>query len=104
MNAATEEREFRLSLTIQDDPAFDGLHVAIALASEEGKDTPLLAVIAGGVPASQEGAGLIADMLRDAADAIDDHLGKERPHTHTDSMPVIKRPTFNPQPRGPRRG
>lgn len=98
-----KERAFRLNLTIQDKSEFEGLHVAIALADEEGKSTPVLAVIAGGVPASDEGAGLVADMLRDAADAIDEHLGKERPHTDTAAMPVVKRPRFNPRPMGAQR-
>jgi hypothetical protein len=106
------ERRFRLGLTIQDNPEFDGLHAAIALVHEEGKDTPLLNIMAGGVPANNEGAGMLADALRDAAEAIDEYLGREREHTMTDTLPTIKvptsdepepkpRPRFNPRPAGP---
>lgn len=102
MNAHAEDREFRLALSIQDDQDIPGLHALLVLMAEEGKDTPVLVVQAGGVDASAQGAGMLADMLRDAADAIDDHLGKERPHTDTAAMPVVTRPKFNPRPAGTR--
>lgn len=100
----SNEREFRLSLTIQEDAAFTGAHATLALmstAEEDGQDTPMLAIMAGGFSKDAEGAGELADMLRDAADAIDDHLGRPRPHHDTATLPVLQtRPRFNPRPRG----
>lgn len=109
MNAPTEDgqRGFRLQFTILDEheQIADGLHAAIALVADSEHDTPALMIQAGGVPASEEGAGIIADMLRDAADAIDEHLGRERKHVDTASMPTLKpkRRPFNPQPAGGKR-
>jgi hypothetical protein len=105
---APQDRRFRLGLTIQDNPEFEGLHAAIALVTESTHDTPLLNIMAGGVPPDNEGAAMLADALRDAADAIDEYLGRERVHTATDTMPAIKvpeppkRPMFNPRKAGPR--
>lgn len=100
------ERRFRLGLTIQDNPEFDGLHAAIALVHEDSRDTPLLNIMAGGVPPTNEGAAMLADALRDAADAIDEYLGGDRAHTDTATMPTVqpKRPRFNPRPAGPQGG
>src|SRR5690349_6515119 len=97
------ERRFRLGLTIQDNPEFDGLHAAIALVHEPDKDTPLLNIMAGGVPATDEGAAQLADALRDAAEAIDEYLQRPREHTDTATLPTVKpRPRFNPRAAGPR--
>ena len=103
-----EERRFRLALAIEPYKPGVGAHAQLVLVDEDEHDSPLLAIQAGGVPESDEGAGIIADMLRDAADAIDEYLGKERPHTDTSALPTVhmntptppKRPRFNPQPRG----
>jgi len=84
------DRQFRLSLTIAEDDGFEGTHAVIALvADEKTPGIPVLRIQAGGVPRSDEGAGELADMLRDAADAIDDHLSKTREHTRTDTLPIL---------------
>lgn len=99
-------RLFRLSLTIKDDEEFKGAHAVLALVHEEGNPVPMLAVQAGGFPADNEGAGELADMLRDAASAIDEHLNRPRERTDTASLPTTavppqpRRPRFNPKPRG----
>lgn len=100
-----EDRRFKLALTIKDPEHVDmpGAHAVIALLDDDG--VPTLVVEAGGFPANVAGAGELSDMLRDAADAIDDHLGRPRVHTDTANLPSIhpeepKRPRFNPQPRG----
>lgn len=107
------ERAFRLGLTIQDDADIDGAHAAIALAAEEGKDTPILYIQAGGFPATDAGARMLAGMLEDAAEAIYEKVGRPEVHTdtaalhaihvHTGPVPTVERkrtPRFNPQPRG----
>ena len=84
------DRQFRLSLTIAEDDGFEGTHAVIALvADEKTPGVPVLRIQAGGVPRRDEGAGELADMLRDAADAIDDHLSKTRGHTRTDTLPIL---------------
>lgn len=97
-------RRFRLALTIQDNPEVEGAHALLALAEEPGKDTPVLAIQAGGFTADAEGAALLANMLRDAAEAIDSHLSEGEIHhaeqTPTSALPVVKRPRFNPRPMG----
>ena len=95
------ERRFRIALTIKDNPTFSGAHAVLALGEEDDKDTPVLVIEAGGFVPDATGAAMLADMLRDAADAIDDHVGKEREHVDTASLPV-HRPKFNPKPTGPR--
>ena len=99
-----ERRQFKLSLTIKEHSGLPGAHAALALVSDDDTGVPVLAIEAGGFSPDAEGAGELADMLRDAADAIDDHLKRPREHTDTATLPVVKvkRPTFNPQPRGPR--
>lgn len=93
-----DERRFRLAFTIMDNPEFTGVHALIALIAEEGNPVPQLAIQAGGVEPSDKGAAMIADMLRDAAEAIDEYVGKERVHTDTASLPTVKpRPRFNPR-------
>ena len=99
-------RQFKLSLTIKDDTEFEGAHAVLALIAGDD-DIPTLGIEAGGFPCDNEGAAELSDMLRDAADAIDDHLNRPRPHYDTASLPQIhlppeppKRPRFNPQPRG----
>ena len=99
-----KDRGFKLALTIKDNPDFDGAHAVMALGLDDN-DTPILAIEAGGFPPTAEGAAELADMLRDTADAIDDHLARPRPHHDTASLPTInperpKRPRFNPKPRG----
>jgi len=96
---------------------FDGVHAAIALVKDPTHPSPLLSIIAGGVPADDTGAAMIVDMLRDAASAIEEYLSQDRVHTDTSELPTIavpmpvppaepapeqRRPRFNPQPRGPR--
>lgn len=93
-----EDRKFRLGLTIKDEPS-EAVTVAIVLG-EDQDGVAMLGVIASGFTADDAGAGMLADMLHDAADAIDDHLKRDRGHTPTESIPVVKRPRFNPQPRG----
>jgi hypothetical protein len=98
MPEAPEERRFRLAFTIMENPEFDGVHALIALLAEEGNPVPQLAIQAGGVEPSDAGAAMIADMLRDAAEAIDEYVGKERVHTDTAALPTVKpRPRFNPR-------
>lgn len=97
------ERKFRLGLTIKDNPAIEGAHALLVLADEDGKDTPILVIEAGGVPASNEGAALIAGMFEDAAGAIREYLGEAAPEPSTDTAELPKvRPHFNPRPRGTR--
>lgn len=103
-------RRFKLSLTLKDDAMFSGAHAVLALMKDSHDEAPLLVVEAGGFPPNEEGAGELSDMLRDAADAIDDHLKRPRPHTDTATLPILEpnepehvvapRPRFNPQPRG----
>lgn len=100
---SNSERRFKLDLTIPDDSELSGTHCMIALMRDED-DTPIVKVVAGGFAPNDTGAGELADMLRDVAGAIDDHLGVDRAHTNTDElrMPSVRRPRFNPQPRGPK--
>lgn len=98
-----DNRRFRLALTIKDDPEIEGAHAVLALAEEEGKRTPVLAIQAGGFTPDAEGAHLLAQMLRDAADAIDSHLTEGQTHAvplDTSDLPTVKRPRFNPRPVG----
>lgn len=94
------QRKFRLAFTIKDNPAIDGVHAAIVLANEDGKDTPVLVIEAGGVEPSHEGAALIVGMLQDAAGAINEYLREAgvAVESHTAELPTIK-PHFNPKPR-----
>jgi hypothetical protein len=94
-------RRFKLDLTIPEEMELSGAHAMIALLEAED-GVPVIKVVAGGFPATDEGAGELSDMLRDTADAIDEHLGKPRPHLDTADMRQVHiRPRFNPQPRGP---
>lgn len=93
-----EDRRFRLGLTIKDEPN-EAVSVALVLGEDDNGEA-VLGCVASGFPADDAGAGMLADMLRDAADAIDEHLGQNREHTPTEAIPVQKRPRFNPQPRG----
>lgn len=114
------ERRFRLSLTIADEAEFDGVYASLALVTDPtNPDVPVLMVSAGGVDASGEGAGIVADMLRDAASAISSHLAQGRVSVDTADQSAIAapvtqigtlidpskpkpkpRPRFNPKPRG----
>ena len=118
----SNNRGFRLSLTIADVSEFDGVYASLALVADDANpDVPILMVSAGGVGASDEGAGIVADMLRDAATAIGDHLAQGRVPVDTAaqatvSAPVTQvstridprvvppkptpKPRFNPKPRG----
>lgn len=92
------DRKFRLGLTIKDEPN-EPVQVALVLG-EDQEGVALLGIVAAGFTADDEGAGMLADMLQDAADAINEHLKRDRGHTPTESIPVVRRPRFNPQPRG----
>jgi hypothetical protein len=90
-----EERGFKLSLTIQDNPGLPGAHAAIGLI--DGEDgVPTLAITAGGFPPTPEGAAELADMLQDAAEAIRSHLPEGVSHHAVEDLPRVH---FNPQPR-----
>lgn len=95
-------RVFKLALTIKD-ATDEPVQVAIVLG-EDTEGVAMLGVVATGFAPDEEGAGMLADMLRDSANAIDEHLGKDREHTATDAIPVVKRPRFNPQPMGAKKG
>lgn len=121
MMTTMEQREFTLSLTMSDaeTDAFPGAHAMMAVLGEPG-EVPQLAIQAGGFPSNADGAGMLADMLRDAADAIDDHLQRPRNHGNVEDLPTVpvpvsgvfavgkgspdlrkpQRPRFNPKPRG----
>lgn len=92
------DREFRLALTIKDEPS-SPVQIAIVLGEDE-TGTALVGVVASGFAPDDTGAGMLADMLQDVADAINEHVGKERQHTPTEAIPVVKRPQFNPRPVG----
>lgn len=92
-------RKFMLQLTIRESEPGDPVQVALMLGEDE-KEQAVLAVVAGGFAADDTGAGMLSDMLRDTADAIDEHLGRERQRTETADIPAV-RPRFNPQPRKP---
>ena len=100
------ERRFRLAMTIQDNAEMEGAHAILALTEEEGKATPVLAIQAGGFTPDAAGALLLANMLSDASQAIMDNLTEGSVGVHvvdvpdTASLPVVKRPRFNPRPVG----
>lgn len=104
-----EKREFKLALTIAEDDktGVPGAHAVLALMGSTEDGIPILGIEAGGFSADAEGAAELSDMLRDAADAIDDHLKRDRPHHNVAEMAATPmkqpvRPRFNPQPRGQR--